>query len=802
MRLIELEINNFRVLKQAKIEFPESVIGIIGRNGAGKTSIIEAISWAIYGNQAARTGKDQIKSSFAGPGEECRVSLKFKVRGEEYQVIRRLIGKSDRAEVELYRGGRSESVGIIDTKDHVGELLGLDLKGFLTSFMARQQELNALADLQPARRKDHLAMMLGVEKLDKAISTAKEDARQFGKDSEFLERQLAEKSSVETALAELKQSLVTVQEEFEVSETALKESMAVKDKTAGLFKAEQEKKSSYDLVQVELGSTKSRLETVQGELSKRKQELVDLQKQAELLEPITEELKGLEGCRERFDHQNELRLKAESVESSMRLLKSQKEDLAQLEAQIAVLRKEEIAARAEIAAIPANIDEQIGLAEKELGEARDNYGLARGTSEANRKEIEKLRNQLNSVEKLGPGSICDRCQRPFGDEYSSIKAHLEAEVAELAEKQRELDKSLAVILSGGEKLKQSVQELQRQGKRKAELDLGLKGTVRGIEEAETGCRKLKDSIGPLEEAVKKESKIPFDPAILEKARKELDRQSSLQRELSRVQGMLSQRGKIEESIAALARQMGELTRLRQETELKLKELDWNPDAYTVAASEFERGMAEFEQAREKHTILSSRIGGLQAELQGKKERLADFERASQELDRSRDQGYHIEKLASLMTEYRTITISQIRPTLADLASQLVSEMTGGKYSMVDLDEKYNLRLLDYGEYFEVNRFSGGEKDLASLCLRLAISQMLTRAAGLDQSFILLDEVFGSQDNERRDLIIDSLGNLRASFPQIVLITHIDELKHRVETLIEVETTENGWSQVKCNGQIS
>ena len=129
----------------------------------------------------------------------------------------------------------------------------------------------------------------------------------------------------------------------------------------------------------------------------------------------------------------------------------------------------------------------------------------------------------------------------------------------------------------------------------------------------------------------------------------------------------------------------------------------------------------------------------------------------------------------------------------------MAEMTGGKYSLVELDEDYNLQVMDNGAFFGIDRFSGGEKDLASLCLRLAISLALTESAGLDRSFIILDEVFGSQDTGRRELIFEALANLKPRFPQMILITHLEELKHKVETIVEVAPQPGGWSEVRVNG---
>ncbi|HOZ07620.1 MAG TPA: AAA family ATPase, partial [candidate division Zixibacteria bacterium] len=95
---------DFRVLKSVDLTFADEVIGITGGNGAGKSSLVEAIAWALYGNQAARSRREEIKAAFARPEDLCEVSLEFLINDEKYRVIRRLVGKSERPEVELYRG--------------------------------------------------------------------------------------------------------------------------------------------------------------------------------------------------------------------------------------------------------------------------------------------------------------------------------------------------------------------------------------------------------------------------------------------------------------------------------------------------------------------------------------------------------------------------------------------------------------------------------------------------------------------------------------------------------------------------
>jgi len=153
-------------------------------------------------------------------------------------------------------------------------------------------------------------------------------------------------------------------------------------------------------------------------------------------------------------------------------------------------------------------------------------------------------------------------------------------------------------------------------------------------------------------------------------------------------------------------------------------------------------------------------------------------------------------LSEIMDSYRTYLISQIRPTLSSHASALFDELTDGKYSQIDLDEDYNLLVYDQGKPYSIERFSGGEEDLANLCIRMAISEIITERAGSIFNVIILDEIFGSQDQIRKQNIIKALNNFSSKFRQIFLITHVEDIKHLTEHTLMVSEDETGVSSIK------
>jgi exonuclease SbcC len=143
-----------------------------------------------------------------------------------------------------------------------------------------------------------------------------------------------------------------------------------------------------------------------------------------------------------------------------------------------------------------------------------------------------------------------------------------------------------------------------------------------------------------------------------------------------------------------------------------------------------------------------------------------------------------DELDRAFSELRAELNAAMRPEIAELASSFLSDLTDGRYDAVDLTEDYTLTVLEDGVPKPV--ISGGEEDLASLVLRLAISQMIAERAGQPLSLLVLDEVFGSLDESRRQHVLGLLRRLGDRFPQVILITHIDQIREGLDRVIRVE----------------
>src|SRR5207302_5675208 len=164
---------NFRQHSDTFIEFDGGLTGIIGANGTGKSTILEAIAWALYGNPAARGKRDSIRWLRAAARASVRVELDFELGGHRYQVVRGLTS----AELYLDRA----TVPIANSNSGVSEVLrrrlGMSLEELFTTYFTGQKELSVMASMGPTERGQFLSRLLGYERLRTAQELARDRKR-------------------------------------------------------------------------------------------------------------------------------------------------------------------------------------------------------------------------------------------------------------------------------------------------------------------------------------------------------------------------------------------------------------------------------------------------------------------------------------------------------------------------------------------------------------------------------------------------------------------------------------------------
>jgi exonuclease SbcC len=221
---------------------------------------------------------------------------------------------------------------------------------------------------------------------------------------------------------------------------------------------------------------------------------------------------------------------------------------------------------------------------------------------------------------------------------------------------------------------------------------------------------------------------------------------------------------------------------------------------TVSEADFLALRDAFDRASQAMRLAELGIATAESELAAAGAALETAQRAARELEERQHLLSELngrkrlhDELDRAYTDLRTDLNFQLRPELSELASSFLSDLTDGRYDELELDDQYNIIVLEDGTPKPV--ISGGEEDLANLVLRLAISQMIAERAGQPFSLLILDEIFGSLDELRRANVVDLLRRLQDRFEQVILITHVESVRDMLDHVIAVRFDEESASSV-------
>ncbi|OYT59607.1 hypothetical protein B6U81_05815, partial [Thermoplasmatales archaeon ex4484_30] len=234
---------------------------------------------------------------------------------------------------------------------------------------------------------------------------------------------------------------------------------------------------------------------------------------------------------------------------------------------------------------------------------------------------------------------------------------------------------------------------------------------------------------------------------------------------------------------------------------EIKNLAFDEEKYREIERKYEEVKERTYKKREEMVKIEGDIEYTKKDIEKMEKEIEEQRRQREKIKVLRREIANLEMLAGdrdtgLLNNFKKYLISKIGPLLSYYASHFFSMFTQGKYKEIEIDENYSIYIYDGGEKFDIGRFSGGENDLANLSLRLAISQLISQRSDISLNFIALDEIFGSQDRERRKNVLNALAELKNQFKQILLITHIEDIKDSLEHIIKVYEDEEGISHIQ------
>ena len=802
MRIDRLRIENFRRFRQVDVELGDGVTTLVGLNGAGKSTLLEAIGWCLYGQDAARTTKDLLKRRGAGPSEDVRVHLAFRHGPHVYEVTRELVGKSETHGATVKVDGKVVVAGGAqsgkEATAYLARAFHMDADAFFTSIVARQRELAALTDISPARRREILVGLLRLDAIDAAIEAGREQRRDAKAKLEAVRGLVVDPAPLREAVVRAREQLAKDDEAILALDGRIR---AMTDELEDLRarrdsgrKLSEEHRSIVHLVR----GIDEALVRIRSDRTRRAQELVAAQAAFAQAESLAPSLARLPEARALVDTLLARSVQHQEIERLRLDLRRAEEEAKRAAAELEDAR----AAIATGAAVP-KLAERIALERPKREAALVELQRAIATSDAERKELARRANEFEEKEKkiraIGPESPCPTCTRPLHEHYDPLLHGFAMEAEAL---RAQLDATAAPLVAARAQEKELQQALKDLAARDAELRKKLEKLAADETRAASANARLTEAVGRAARLREREASLagaPFDPAELDAARAQLralelqrERHARLSAEAERAPSIAALVAELDASEAAAVAQRADAERRREllafdpiAHDALEKRVDSADKALTDARIGRERLVSERARRADEKDRLIERV----AQNEGLAATAADTEARVRLLEELVGQ-------RGLLPDFKDHLVARIRPVLSLHAGRLFRELTGGRYADLELDEEYELLVHDEGQAFPLERFSGGEADLANLCLRLAVSQVVAERAGSDGfHFLALDEIFGSQDEIRKGNILRALQALSGRFRQILLITHIADVKESAEHVLRVEAMDDGTSRL-------
>jgi exonuclease SbcC len=794
MRLNSLRLQNFRQHLDTYVTFDTGLTGIIGANGSGKSTLLEAIAWALYGQDAARGKKETLRSLRAGPNARVKVELDFELGGHRYRVERGL------TTAELYLDGADAPIAnsLTGVTELLRRRLGMSRDEFFNTYFTGQKELDVMAAMAPSERAQFLSRVLGYERLRTAQRLVREKGRLLAAEAAGVRAAMPDAPSVERLHVDARERLARANQRLRECDgrreraaaeladivprwlAAQREREQLQEALAELRVAESEA-SAYARDAERIGRELAEVLTAEAELARLAEELAPLA-------TLSDELQRLDRMASDEGRRRTLLDTERSLEDEVRALRERR---ARIESAPAL--EEEVTL--ELEQRRAMLD----LVEGELEAKRTEWVRDRQEAETKRRALldhyAEARQHRERLVQAGEDGACPTCERPLHDHYRKVLDHL--------------DEQIDTLVADGKYFKGRLEQLEEMPPQVRELDERRRAVFDDVSKLERRLTKVQLAVQELGQTTRdltqkeqryaqvrsEREQIPggYDAARHAAARRELERLRPLDARATRLTAQLERRGTLEaergRAAAGLAAAQARAAALSARRDV----LSFSEQSYAELRSQHDAAAAALRTAELDAVAATGEAAGAQAALVRADQMREELMRARSQLEGlEREKRLH-DELDRAYTDLRTDLNVQLRPEMSELASAFLTELTDARYDELELDDSYNLTVIEDGVPKPV--ISGGEQDIANLCLRLAISQMIAERAGQSFSLLILDEVFGSLDEARRQNVVELLRGLQDRFEQVILITHIEQVREGLDRVINVRYDEESGASV-------
>ncbi len=483
--ITRVRLRNWKSHLESEFEFSKGVNAIIGIMGSGKTSIMQAMSFGLFGTfpalQARRVGLDDLIMKRPQAMDGAEVFLEFSLGGKAYSVMRAIQRGKGTVKAELRKDGRLLEATAQGVTGEVSRILDMDYELFSKAVYSEQNAIDYFLRIPRGQRMEHIDRMLRLDRFERAREGAVSLANRIRQGREEKLRMLAElrKEKLPERISRIRKELEGLQDDTGRLE---KKAQKAREEVADI----EERVSDFEENEAELNDVRKSLEGVEAGIRQIEESIREklgvegadresLAKKTGSAEKEVQELeKGIEAARRSMEQGKE---RVASLNTEIKIITDGLEDLQRLEdrcplceSEISPAKKRELVEsrrlrgerlRKEVAGLAAEI-EKLGETLSEL-----ESGL-----EERRRELENLRGVMKDVEFVA-GLEKRR------EEYEKRRGKMVKQEKGLSERLKDID-----IRGLREELKKAVSE-------EGELRTRLEAAEQRIEDRQEMLRELR-----------------------------------------------------------------------------------------------------------------------------------------------------------------------------------------------------------------------------------------------------------------------------------------------------------------------
>jgi exonuclease SbcC len=921
MILNKLTLKNFKRFINETITFSEGIIGVVGENGAGKSSILEGVVFSLYGVQGTCVDSDFILSSAANPKDKSEISLEFEVNGETYTVYRTFKkAKTIHHEADLYHNDILIASGVSAVADAICQIIGMNALDLQRTVYAGQNDLKSIISATPSIRRDWFLKIIGVNEL-------KKQGNEFLKDEiNALEAKISvidshlkamEEWDIPNQINQQEERIIQITHDEEIHTAKYESEMVNYTTKSELLKIVEENMGRYNKVCGQLETTSNQFNQIittyeqkQEFLQQCDEELIHIEKKEQSYiqyEKLQQDLLLLESIGKNYvtlksdlDHTTERR------EKNLRAISDLKVDIQTKEKELIDSKESLISLNEKIESLNATLVEEattlagfeevsteylsqkvtldhlnetlLSLKEQTPPDLSNDIAQFICDNTLDLKKLEEINNDLQSklleastikrtadsqkvalatkmatLEKLEGSGICPTCNQVLGEHFHETLERMRTELSEydisiqqatdditnilaqitshqtlvdkcktycdqlsesqtyatLKERHNHLSEQFKEISTEYHSLKRVkdqydalTQELltttatvQTTNHKIQLLTEELMNKYQSLEQYEQDLVDIESHILKLNESIEE---LHYDPTTLATIRASMTHLKSDHDLYLTLPAKQEARKHIVQSIYEIEKQLESLDISINTLHTELETIEYDPEGHMQLKEEINTITKSIDEVKTLITNESAEKNSCMDTLKNLKENLIEYSRLEKERE-GYTQDHAIAKMTrNALNGFLDHLLTLIRSTLEEEVNVIISDVTNGRYSRVEITDEFDILVEDITGMYPVSRFSGGEQDVIAVALRIAVSRFIANLHQIRHStFLIFDEIFGSQDPSRRNNLIQSLRNQEMRFPQILLISHIPDIQEEFENIIEVIRNSDKTSKVIC-----